>query len=197
VASAAVMVLPGVLQQMLQRWPQLQIHVTEAVQDRLAEDLVSGEIDVVLAGQLAEDEEIMQVADHRYTDSTRVFAAAAHPLCRRERLTLDEVLAQPWVMPPTDAEPRQKFEALIAQLGAPRAKVQIETRSPMVIKAVVAQSRTLGWLPEPLYAAERAANLLATLPVPELDQSRHFHVYRRRRQFVAPPVAAFLEALRR
>lgn len=197
VASAAVMVLPNVLQQMSTRWPRLQIHVTEAVQDRLAEALVTGEVDVVLSGQIAEDEEIMQVADHRFTDCSRVLAAADHPLRRGARLTLAEVLEQPWTMPPPDAEPRRKFDALVDALGAHRARVQIETRSPTVIKAVVAQSRILGWLPEPLYAAERAANLLCTLEVPELDQSRHFHVYRRRRQFLAPPVAAFLEALRK
>lgn len=197
VASAAVMVLPGVLQQLLQRWPALQIDVTEAVEDRLAEALAAGEVDVVLSGQIAEDEEIMTVADHRYSDQTRVLAAADHPLCRCGRLALADVLEQPWVMPPPDAEPRRRFDALVDALGGSRVHVPIATRSPTVIKAVVAQGRALGWLPEPIYAAERAANLLRTLPVPELDQPRHFHVYRRRRQFLAPPVAAFLEALRR
>ncbi|MFO1400475.1 MAG: LysR family transcriptional regulator [Steroidobacteraceae bacterium] len=196
VASAAVMVLPGVLQLLLQRWPGLQVDVTEAVEDRLAEALAAGEVDVVLSGPIAEDEEIMTVADHRYSDQIRVLAAADHPLCRRGRLALADVLEQPWVMPPADAEPRRRFDALVAALGGTRVRVPIETRSPTVIKAVVAQGRALGWLPEPLYAAERAANLLRTLPVGELDQPRHFHVYRRRRQFVAPPVAACLAALR-
>jgi DNA-binding transcriptional LysR family regulator len=196
VASAAVMVLPGVLQQMLQRWPNLHIQITEAVEDRLAAALAAGEIDVVLSGQIAESEEIMQVADHRFADCSRVLAAADHPLRRRAPVALAEALELPWVMPPADAEPRRKFDALVDALGGRRVSVQIETRSPTVIKAVVAQSRILGWLPEPLYAAERAANLLCTLPVRELDQARHFHVYRRRRHFMAPPVAAFLAALR-
>jgi DNA-binding transcriptional LysR family regulator len=196
VASAAVMVLPAVLQQMLARWPNLQIQITEAVEDRLAAALAANEVDVVLSGQISESEEIVQVADHRFTDCSRVLAAAGHPLRQRARIGLDEVLEQPWVMPPEDAEPRRQFDARVKALGARRVRVQIETRSPTVIKSLVAQSGILGWLPEPLYAAERAANLLCTLSVPELDQPRHFHVYRRRRSFVAPPVAAFLTALR-
>ena len=196
VASAAVMVLPGVLQQMRTRWPMLQIQVTEAVEDRLAAALAANEVDVVLSGQITPDEEIMQVAEHRYSDNTRVFAAAGHALCRRGQLALGDVLEQAWIMPPADAEPRRRFEALVEALGGQRARVPIETRSPTVIKAVVAQSTMLGWLPEPLYAAERAANLLRTLAVPELEQPRHFHVYRQRRHFLAPAVAAFLEALR-
>ena len=196
VASAAAMVLPAVLQQLLRRWPNLQIQITEAVEDRLAAGLVGSEIDVALCGPMPETEEIMQVADHRFTDCSRVIAAATHPLRSRERLSLDDVLEHSWVMPPVDAEPRRRFDALVHALGARRVQVQIETRSPSAIKALVAQSEILGWLPEPLYAAEQAANLLCTLPLPQLDQPRHFHVYRRRRNFIAPPVAAFLAALR-
>jgi DNA-binding transcriptional LysR family regulator len=196
VASAAVMVLPGVLKHMLQRWPNLHIQITEAVEDRLVAGLVNNEIDVVLSGQIAETEEVMQVADHKFTDCSRVVAAATHPLRARARVTLDDALGQSWVMPPADAEPRKKFDAQLQALGARRARVLVETRSPSAIKALVAQSEMLGWLPEPLYAAEQAANLLCTLPLPELDQPRHFHVYRRRRNFMAPPVVEFLAALR-
>jgi len=197
VASAAVMVLPDVLQQMLQRWPNLHIQITEAVEDRLAAGLANNEVDVVLSGQIPETDEVMQVADHRFTDCSRVVAAATHPLCARARVTLDDALGQSWVMPPVDAEPRRQFDAQLQALGARHARVVIETRSPSAIKALVAQSGMLGWLPEPLYAAERAASLLCTLPLPELDHPRHFHVYRRRRHFMAPPVMEFLAALRR
>jgi DNA-binding transcriptional LysR family regulator len=196
VASAAVIVLPGVLKHMLRRWPNLHVQIIEAVEDRLAAGLVNNDIDVVLSGLMPETDEVMQVADHKFADCSRVIAAATHPLRARTRLTLDDVLEQSWVMPPADAEPRKKFDAQVHALGGRRARVLIETRSPAAIKALVAQSEILGWLPEPLYAAELAANLLCTLPLPELDQPRHFHVYRRRRNFMAPPVVEFLAALR-
>jgi len=54
----------------------------------------------------------------------------------------------------------------------------------------------LGWLPEPLFAAEQAAGLIAPLAVKELSLVRRFYVYRRRQTFVAPPVLRFLEELR-
>ena len=196
VASAALVVLPVVLQQMRRRWPGLHIEITEAVEDRLVTLLVNNEVDVVLSGPIPESGEIMQVADHKFTDCSRVVAAATHPLRGRRRVPLAEVLALPWVMPSNDAEPRKLFDAQVRMQGAAPPRIAIETRSPAAIKAIVAQSEMLGWLPEPIYAAERAANLLCTLPVPELDHERHFHVYRRRRRFMAPPVAEFLAALR-
>ena len=41
---------------------------------------------------------------------------------------------------------------MLALVGAPAAKVDVETRSPSTIKAVVVQTRLLDWLPEPLFA---------------------------------------------
>ena len=72
----------------------------------------------------------------------------------------------------------------------------VETRSPAAIKALVAQTHCLGWLPEPLFAAEQAAGRIVTLPVAELVLERRFFIYRRRRNFLPPPLAGLLDVLR-
>jgi DNA-binding transcriptional LysR family regulator len=100
-------------------------------------------------------------------------------------------------MPSSDAEPRRLFNALIRQLGAEPPRVAVETRSPSTIKAVVAQTRFLGWLPEPLFAAEQAAGLIRTVRCDEMVLPRRFFVYRRRRNFMAPPLQQFLQALQK
>jgi DNA-binding transcriptional LysR family regulator len=61
---------------------------------------------------------------------------------------------------------------------------------------MVAKTHFLGWLPEPLFAAERAAGLIKTLSVEGMSPQRRFFVFRRRRNFMPPPVVKFLEALR-
>jgi DNA-binding transcriptional LysR family regulator len=60
---------------------------------------------------------------------------------------------------------------------------------------MVARTKYLGWLPEPLFATEQAAGLIKPLPVPEMATQRRFFVYRRRRSFMPPPVLKFLETL--
>jgi DNA-binding transcriptional LysR family regulator len=197
VASAAIVVLPRVLDQMLAKWPNLQIEIVEAVEDKLADDLARNDIDVALSGPIAENEEIMKVGAHRFTDRSVVIGAASHPLAQRAHVTLNEVLSLPWVMPRVGAEPRRRFDEMVHQLGAPLPRVAIETRSPAAIKAMVTQTRMLGWLPEPLFAAEAASGRIRALPVRELVLERHFFIYRRRRNFLPPPLAGLLDVLRR
>jgi DNA-binding transcriptional LysR family regulator len=197
VASAATVVLPALLDRFHKQWPHLQLQITEAVEDKLAAALVANDIDVVLSGPIPETEEIMQVCEHRFSDRSVVIASATHPLHERRKVTLADVLELPWAMPSADAEPRKRFDALVQRLGGKRPHVAVETRSPATIKAIVAQTKLLGWLPEPLFAAEQAAGLIRPVRCDELVLPRRFFVYRRRRNFMAPPLQQFLQALQR
>lgn len=197
VASAATVVLPSLLDRFHKQWPNLQLQIMEAVEDKLAAAVVNNDVDVVLSGPIPETEEIMQVCEHRFSDRSVVIASAAHPIHERRKVALGELLELPWVMPSSDAEPRKRFDALIHQLGFEPPRVAVETRSPATIKAVVAQTRFLGWLPEPLFAAEQAAGLVRTVRCEELVLPRRFFVYRRRRNFMAPPLQQFLQAVKK
>jgi DNA-binding transcriptional LysR family regulator len=196
VGSVAVSALPRVLDKILAEWPQLQVQITEAVEDVLEVALTNNAIDVVIAGAIPESEDIVQIAEPHFTDRYAVFSAAKHPLQARECLTLQDTADFAWVMPSADAEPRRQFNSLASKLGFNPPRVAMETRSVSVIKAIIAQTHCLGWLPEPLIAAELAAGLIQTLPIKEMAIQRRFFVYRRRRNFTPPPVAKFLEALR-
>jgi DNA-binding transcriptional LysR family regulator len=196
VASAAIIVLPPVLDRILTQWPNLHVQITEAVEDILETALTSNSIDVVISGPIRESEEIMQVGEHRFSDRYSAICAANHPLQKRRELTLADLAGERWVMPPEEAEPRKQFVALAAKLGAAAPRVAVETRYPAVIKALVARTKFLGWLPEPLFAAEESAGLIKRLPVKQLSITRRFFVFRRRRSAIPPPVQKFLEALR-
>jgi DNA-binding transcriptional LysR family regulator len=195
VASAAIMLLPAVLESVLARWPNLHVQITEAVEDVLKVALTNNSIDVAVSGLMEESEDIVQVAEHKFTDRYSVISAATNPLQQRTNLTVHDVVGIPWVMPPAEAEPRRLFNLLISRLGVAPPRIAVETRSPSVIKAMVAKTHYLGWLPQPLFASEQAAGLIKALPVRDMDPQRKFYVFRRRRNLVSPPVAKFLEAL--
>jgi DNA-binding transcriptional LysR family regulator len=195
VGSVAIMVLPAVLERMLAQWPKLHVHITEAVEDALEVQLTNNAIDVAISGQIPESPDIVQVGEQKFTDRYSVISSATHPLQQRAKLSLVDVVSVPWVMPSLEAEPRRQFNALIARLGVAAPRVAVESRSPSVIKAMVARTNYLGWLPEPLFAAEQAAGLIKTLHVEEMESRRRFFVYRRRRSFMPPPVQKFLETL--
>jgi DNA-binding transcriptional LysR family regulator len=196
IASAAIMLLPAVLERVLRQWPNLHVQITEAVEDVLTIALTNNAIDVAIGGPIHESEDIVLVREHTFNDRYSVISSASNPLQQRNGLSMQDVVDTPWVMPPPEAEPRRQFNALIARLGVAMPRVAVETRSPSVIKAMVAKTNFLAWLPEPLFAAEQAAGLIKPLLVKEMAPRRRFFVYRRRRNFMPPPVVKFLDALR-
>ncbi len=195
IGSVAITMLPAVLERMLTQWPKLHVQITEAVEDVLETALTNNTIDVAISGQIPESPDIVQVGEQKFTDRYSVISSATHPLQKRAKLALADVMKVPWVMPSLEAEPRRQFNALIARLGVAAPRVAVESRSPSVIKAMVARTNYLGWLPEPLFAAEQAAGLIKRLHVEEMETRRRFFVYRRRRTFMPPPVQKFLETL--
>ena len=196
VASAAIMILPAVLERVLGQWPGLQVQIIEGVEDKLAQALASNTIDVAISGAIPENPDIVQVGESRFSDRYMVIARATHPLLARKDLSIRDLQDMQWVMPPEDAEPRRLFNSLLGQLGVTPPVVRVETRSPAAIKAMVARTQFLGWLPEPLFAAECAAGIIKSLPVKDMNVPRRFFVYRRRRNFVPPPVQKFLDEMR-
>jgi DNA-binding transcriptional LysR family regulator len=195
IGSVAITVLPTVLERMLTQWPKLHVQITEAVEDLLQVALTSNAIDIAISGPIPESPDIVLVGEQKFTDRYAVISSAAHPLQQKKRLTPADVMKVPWVMPPAEAEPRRQFSALIQKLGVAHPRVAVETRSPTVMKALIARTQYLGWLPEPLFASELAAGSIKPLHVAEMETRRRFYVYRRRRSFIPPPVQKFLETL--
>ncbi|MBL8272084.1 LysR family transcriptional regulator, partial [Steroidobacter sp.] len=68
VASAAIMVLPALLERIHAAYPNLQLQIMEAVEDKLAAALAVNDIDVALSGAIPESDTIMRVAEHKFTD---------------------------------------------------------------------------------------------------------------------------------
>src|SRR5262245_28167066 len=74
VASAAIMLLPAVLDRILTQWPNLHVELTEAVEDVLETALINNAIDVVISGPIAQSQEVIQVAERKFTDCYSVIS---------------------------------------------------------------------------------------------------------------------------
>lgn len=196
VASAAIQILPPVIERMMARWPGLKVQITDAVEDRLLAALASNTIDVALSGSVLDSDDVVQVREHQFHDRYSVIAAKGHRLAGKEGLTIEDLREEEWVMPAGDATPRKLFNAVLEQCGvAWQPAVRVETRSPAVIKAMVAGTHLIGWLPDPVFAAELSGGSMVVLEVEGLSLERRFYLYRRHQSFIPPPVLRFLEAL--
>jgi DNA-binding transcriptional LysR family regulator len=58
--------------------------------------------------------------------------------------------------------------------------VVVETRSVMALKSLIGHSGFLGWMPAPMYDAERKAGLIDALDIPGASDRRTLTAFRRR-----------------
>lgn len=198
VGSIACMVLPQAIANLCRKWPNLQVLVTEGVWDRLADALVSHEIDLAL-GVAIDDvgEEIMAIKNCRWEDMSYIVAGKDHPLHKKDKLTLSDTLGEQWAILPKGTDPFAHLMKIFSRSGLSLPNVVVQTRSVTLLKSLVAQSGFLGWMPEPMYDAERKAGLIDALPIAEARDSRTLTAYRRRDGMLPAPCIKLLDELRK
>jgi DNA-binding transcriptional LysR family regulator len=196
-ASAASMVLPLAIDNVLTHWPQLQVRILEGVGDVMTTALLNYEIDLAICITLPEYENICPVADCEWTDNSFVIASTHHPLRKKRKLRLEDLLEQRWVMSPRGTSPSDELVALLSQHGLGMPNVVVETRSIIAIKSLIAHAGFLGWMAESMFHAEKKAGLIAPLPIAGATAQRRLSVFRRRQGMLPGPALKLLESLRR
>ncbi len=195
VASAAISLVPDAVERLLQQWPGIRVSIIEDVVERLGSGLVSNEIDLVIASNMPASDEVEKIFECGGGDTSMIIARPNHPALEQPGVSLASLLQWQWVMPPPGTGPRRYFDSVFRDQGLTPA-IAVETRSLEVMKSIIAGTNLLGWLPGPIIDAERSVGRLASLPVPELRQERIFSIYRRRRGFMSPAIARFLNELK-
>jgi DNA-binding transcriptional LysR family regulator len=192
--SLGIAFLPPILGQMIEENPDLRIEMMEGTGDLLGPALVGRKIDVVV-GEIAEDEDIQKL-DIFIEDTGAVIAATGHPIREKGNVDMADLADLPWVLPPRGSDPRVAFERYCANRGLKPPHIAVETWSVSMMKALIADSGFISWLPRTLYAVEDRAGLIAPIEVPGMAVLRRSYIYRRRLGLVPPAVVRFLEIAR-
>jgi DNA-binding transcriptional LysR family regulator len=193
--SVGIHFLPPIFQVMTSENPGLRIEVLEGVQDTLEPALLGRQVDIIIAPDLPPKEDMTKL-DLTFTDYGSVIASPDHHVRQRGPLTIADLTDVPWVMPPHGSHPRRGFERIIAEIGGKPPHIAVETWSASIMKALVAESGFLSWLPHPLYEVEEQAGLISDLEVAGMTVARRMYLYRRSRGLVPPVVRRFLEVAR-
>jgi DNA-binding transcriptional LysR family regulator len=196
VGSIASLVLPMAIGSVLEKWPNLRVEVLEGVWDRLAEGLLTHEIDLALSMSGLETDEISAISDCHWTDRSYVVAAMSHPLRNRRKLRLDDTLGARWALTPKGTAPYAHMKETFEASGVAFPEIAVETRSVTVLKSLVARCGFVSWMAEPMYDMERASGIFDALDIGGLDAPRTLNAFRRRQGILPAPAVRLLDELR-
>jgi DNA-binding transcriptional LysR family regulator len=149
-----------------------------------------------LTVDVEDTDEIAAIKDCRWEDMSYVVAGMRHHLRKKPKLVLSDTLSESWAILPKGTGPFEHMKKVFARQNLPLPNVVVESRSVTALKSLIGRSDFLGWMPAPMYDAERRAGLIDALDIPGASDKRTLTAFRRRAGMLPSPAAKLLEELR-
>ncbi|HCL64569.1 MAG TPA: LysR family transcriptional regulator [Rhizobium sp.] len=170
VIGALPLARSGILPQALARFraerPTFPVRIHDGPYEELLGALRRGAIDF-LVGALREPAPIGDIVQQRlFDDRLALLARPGHPLADRSDLTVDDLLAFPWVVPRRGTPTRDQFETLFTSAGKEPPRRLIESGSLLLMRELLNESQHLGCLSRHQSQRECDHGLLVSLNYP-------------------------------
>ena len=140
--TLAPTVLPPLLQDFAELHPHIELSIREATQDRLAEDLASGRIDVAFVYDMLVPGDTERA--RLYELQAHALLAADHPLAGRASVRLDELVGDDLIL--LDAPPSSEHTLSVFAERGLRPRIRHRTASYEVVRTLVARGLGYGVL---------------------------------------------------
>jgi DNA-binding transcriptional LysR family regulator len=164
IVNPGTTLVPTAIRRMKQCYPGVLISVELDPSRQLVERLLQGHLDLVVARVLdpaLADELVYEplAAEEPHA----IIASAKHPLAARKGLQLEDLIEQPWILPPPGSLVRERLIALYAQRGWSLPANIVEAVALPVITSLLQQSEMVVALPEEVVLPYCEAGILSVL----------------------------------
>jgi len=190
VPTAAQFLLPSVARQLLQEAPEVTLKTHVGLIDVLKPLLRSGEIDLMVGTESADDEGFVSTVIAE--DAIVVAASARHELLRGTP-TLKDLCAYRWALQPPGAPTRDWLDHTFDRKRLPRPRVQVESTMLLMLPTLIEQTGLLSFISR-LHLGGRAGNAaLKEIPIRDATMHRLMVVTHRANSYLSPATARLLE----
>ncbi|MBT9372854.1 LysR family transcriptional regulator [Rhizobium sp. CSW-27] len=163
---ARSVLLPHALSLFRRERPTYPVRVLDGPYDELLGGLRRGAIDFLI-GALRDPAPIGDITQERlFDDRLALLSGPDHPLAGRRDISVNDLLAYPWVVPRAGTPTRSQFETLFTATGHPPPARIIESGSLLLMRELVTDGQHLGCLSRHQSQPECDRGLMASLAFP-------------------------------
>jgi len=161
VTACTVAVLFDALARFHRRYPEIEISLREDSSDRLIDGVRTGVLDLALAGT---SQELPSGVDSDVVSDEQLVAAvpADHPMAKRRRITLKELVDYPLITLPPGAGVRNSFDNACSERGL-TGRVGLEASAPDVVAGLAERGLGVAILTDTMAAAR--SRTLRAVPI--------------------------------
>jgi DNA-binding transcriptional LysR family regulator len=192
--TLARFLIPPLCRVFLPEAPGVRIRTVIAQNDVLATQLEAGEVDFILTTAIRATEDL--VSHTILEDEAVVIASASHPILRKRKVRLQDLLSYRWVLAPPSVGTRQWLDGVFHGRGLPEPVVQIETNLILMMPSLIHQTELLTFTSRRHVGRSDAGSLLREVRLEETTMRRRFEVVYRRDGYLSPAARKLIALLR-
>ncbi|MBV7563564.1 LysR family transcriptional regulator [Pseudomonas sp. sia0905] len=178
--------------------PQLRIRIVGDTSDQIIRSLEQGKIDLAVARRNAAMDSQHYAFEALGNERLLLVVRKGHPLLRRRRLTLEELVgAWPWILQPESSPARIAFDGELERLALPQPADIIECGSVYAMQQLVQLTNALMVLSETALSDYLKMGLVRALPLDLEERMAPFGLLWRQSEKPSQEQSTFIELLRR
>ncbi|UUZ78403.1 LysR family transcriptional regulator [Polaromonas sp. P1(28)-13] len=196
ITSPGLALLPPAVAIVKQEHPSLRISLDIETSPVLLERLEQGKLDILVARLFAEHDKTNLRYEPLTEEPVCAVARPGHPLLGVTGLTLRDVVAAGWIVPPAGSVLRHRFELMFQEDGlAPPINV-IETAALLFITRMLQQSDMLAVLAADVARYYAAHGIVSVLPLAMPCHMDAFGIITRTDRLPSPAAKVMMKALK-
>ncbi len=196
ITSPGLTLLPTAVAQVKQEHPSLRISLDIETSPVLLERLEQGKLDIVVGRLFAEHDK----THLRYEPLTEELICAitrpGHPLLGTSGLTLRDVLAAGWIVPPAGSVLRHRFDLMFQQDGLAPPINTIESSALLFITRMLQQSDMVAVLAADVAHYYASHGIVSVLPLAMPCHMDAFGIITRTDRLLSPAAKVMMKALK-
>jgi DNA-binding transcriptional LysR family regulator len=194
--AAAASILPDAIALLKRERPGVAISVVVGTYDILVPSLLVGDLDMVVGRMPEQGRSRALLYEDFYAEPICLVVRRGHPLLRRRRLGLRELVNEAWLLPLPETALRRQIERAFLEANAPLPRNVIESVSILTNRVLLRKSDCIGVMPYHVALDDVENGLLAILPVKLKSIESPVGVILRAPGNLPPAASALLECLR-
>jgi DNA-binding transcriptional LysR family regulator len=190
--AAVTYLLPDILKTYMRDHPQVALSVQVAPSRYLVDDLLMNRSEFAVISLPFDHPRIETIS--LYNDAMPLVVGATHPLAKRKRISLQEVVKQPLILFQADSISRKIVDERFAEAGVSPGAI-MEMGSPEAMRKLVEVGLGISFLPQLAVQASLEADLLKIVNVAGVSFSREIGLAWRRGRYFGPAIRYLLETI--
>lgn len=188
--------LPKAIIRLREAYPDIDVVTKEAPYAELASALRCGDIDFLVSALDRDEPDSSLTRETLIYNRPCIIVRSGHPITRLESPTWEDLSKYEFVLQHKESPTRHMFEDALAANGYEPPHYAVQTGSLLITRGILEETDMVTVLSSHQIVYEQKLDLLTTVDLPILNDSRPIGIIRRAQGSIPPAAGALLEKIR-